>query len=518
MVDKVMIQPSGGEAGTATLEQPDVPTLQLIGVEKRFGGATALNGVDFDLLPGEIHGLVGENGAGKSTMTKILSGVHTPNEGQMLVRGEVVRFRSPAEAKAHGIGMIYQELSMMPGLTIAENVFLGRQPTNRYGMIDWKRMNREATEQLRAFGINLDVTDRIGSLSLGNQQLVEIVRIAHSGAEVIILDEPTSALSVRESERLFELMRELRSQGKSLIFISHFLEDVLAVADRVTILKNSRKIATLDAKTLTKQQIIEMMIGLDATSLADSYEGGVSLPPPVDGPVVLELEDLTAPDGFSNIDLTVRGGEIVGMFGYLGAGMTEVARALFGQVRPKSGAMRLDGRVINPKSPYQAKRLGIAYLSENRRATIFPRHEIYKNITLAHLNHLVKPVFRSPSEMNVATRLVQRTGVRPNNAKLLAGHLSGGNQQKVVLAKWLTQQPKLLILNEPTRGMDVGAKREVLDLVKELKSEGVAILLLSTEPETVTSECDRILVMSKGRITKSFVNERVSKDLLMSYA
>ena len=518
MNDEPTAQFDSMAATAVTIEPPQQPVLELRSVGKRFGGATALSGVDFDLMPGEIHGLVGENGAGKSTMMKILSGVHTPDEGDVVYQGEVVRFRSPAEAKSRGIGMIYQELSMMPALTIAENVFLGRQPTNQFGLVRWKKMNQEAAEHLRDFEIDLDVTERLGSLSLGNQQLVEIARIVHSGADVIILDEPTSALSVPESERLFDLMRDLRERGKSLIFISHFLEDVLAVADRVTVLKNSRKVATLDAQGLTKQRIIEMMIGLDATSLADSYEGGVTLPPIVDSSPVLQLEGLTSTGNFSDISFEVRAGEIVGIFGYLGAGMSEVAGALFGQVRPSSGTVRLDGRPITPKSPNQAKRLGIAYLTENRRSTIFPRHEIYKNITLAHLNHLVKPVFRSPSELNVANQLVQRTGVRPGNAKLLAGHLSGGNQQKVVLAKWLTKQPKLLILNEPTRGMDVGAKREVLDLVKELKAEGVAILLLSTEPETILAESDRILVMSKGRITKAFAAERVSKDLLMSYA
>jgi ribose transport system ATP-binding protein len=494
------------------------PILSLTAVTKRFGGAVALNGVDFELKPGEIHGLLGENGAGKSTLMKILSGVHTPDEGDIVVRGHAVRFRSPAEAQAHGIGMIYQELSMMPTLTVAENVFLGRQPVNKLGLIDWKRMNAEAGSHLHELGIDINVTERLGTLSLGTQQLIEIARIVFSGAEIIILDEPTSALSVPESERLFALMRGLRERGKSLIFISHFLEDVLAVADRVTILKNSRNVDTLVSKGLTKHRLIELMIGSDASALADGYEQGVTLPPASTAETVLEIRGLSADRVFSDINLTVGAGEVVGMFGFLGAGMTEVARTLFGQLKPRAGSMVLNGVRIAPRSPTQAKKLGIAYLTENRRTTIFPRHEIYKNITLAHLSHLVKPVFRYTAEVDVAQRLVERTGVRPANAKMRAGHLSGGNQQKVVLAKWLTRQPTLLILNEPTRGMDVGAKREVLDLIKELKAEGVAILLLSTEPETVVAESDRILVMSKGRITREFVGERVSKDALMSYA
>jgi ribose transport system ATP-binding protein len=492
--------------------------LSLRAVTKRFGGAVALDGVDFDLRRGEIHGLLGENGAGKSTLMKILSGVHAPDEGELTIRGEPVRFGSPADAKVRGIGMIYQELSTIGALSVAENVFLGDQPLNRVGLVDWPRMRTEATAKLRDLGLELDVTERLGLLPLGAQQLVEIARVVFSGADIVILDEPTSALSEPEAARLFGFMRELKARGKSLIFISHFLEDVLTVADRVTILKNARRIAVLDNDGLTKHRLIGLMIGVDATALAASYEAGVSLPPALATPPVLEIENLSASNHFADIDLTVRAGEIVGIFGFLGSGMTEVARALFGQIRPDTGVIRLCGQPIRPRSSRAAKRLGIAYLTENRRATIFPRQEVFKNITLAHLEELVPPFFRQKEEVAVAAPFVARTGVRPPNPRLLVGHLSGGNQQKVVLAKWLTRSPKLLILNEPTRGMDVGAKREVLDLIKALAAEGVAILLLSTEPETILAESDRILVMSKGRITKEFAGESVNKERLMSHA
>ncbi|MCA9861657.1 MAG: sugar ABC transporter ATP-binding protein [Thermomicrobiales bacterium] len=492
------------------------PILVFRGLTKRFGGATALDHVDFDLMPGEIHGLVGENGAGKSTMMKILSGLHTPDEGEMLLRGEPVQFASPAEAKARGIGMIYQELSCMPALSVAENVFLGSQPT-KGGLVDWGRMRREAAQHLGVMGIDVDVTAPASSLSLGGQQLVEIARVVFSGASIIVLDEPTSALSAPESERLFRAMAELKARGATLVFISHFLEDVLAVSDRITVLKNSRKVATLENQGVTKQQLIQLMIGHDAEILAEGYEGGVHLPPAVPGTPALEVQGLSGA-GFTDLTFTAHQGEILGIFGNLGAGMTEMARVIFGRERPATGSLRLDGKVIAPKSTREAKQLGIAYLSENRRATIFPRHEIFKNITLAHLDQIVGRVVRQPREIAIATDLVKRTGVRPPRPTLAAGNLSGGNQQKVVLAKWLTVQPKVLILNEPTRGMDVGAKREVLDLVKALRSEGVSIILISTEPETVLAESDRILVMSKGQITKEFVGERVSKDLLMSYA
>jgi ribose transport system ATP-binding protein len=484
-------------AGASSPGDAAEPVLSFRGVTKRFGGATALDDVDFDLLPGEIHGLVGENGAGKSTLMKILSGVHVPDEGEMLLHGEPVRFASPAEAKARGVGMIYQELSCMPALTVAENVFLGSQPMTRTGVIDWKRMRR---------------------LSLGGQQLVEIARVVFSGASIIILDEPTSALSGPEATRLFAAMRELKARGASLVFISHFLEDVIAVSDRVTVLKNSRKVATLPNDGLTKHKLIQLMIGRDADTLAESYEGGVTLPPPSDATPMLEVRELGLTGSFADVSFDARPGEILGIFGNLGAGMTEVARVLFGRERPTAGMVRLDGKPVTPKRTSEAKRLGIAYLSENRRATVFPRHEIYKNITLAHLDEIVGGVVRQSREVAIASDLVQRTGVRPPRPTLAAGNLSGGNQQKVALAKWLTVQPKVLILNEPTRGMDVGAKREVLDLIKALRAEGVAIILISTEPETVLSESDRILVMAKGQIAKEFAGERVSKDLLMSYA
>ncbi len=494
------------------------PVLAFRGVTKRFGGATALDNVDFELLPGEIHGLVGENGAGKSTLMKILSGVHTPDEGEMILRGEVVQFASPAEAKARGIGMIYQELSCMPALSIAENVFLGSQPTNRSGLINWKQMRRDASHHLGSLGIDVDVSSPAATLSLGGQQLVEIARVVFSGASIIVLDEPTSALSGPEALRLFRAMDELKARGASLVFISHFLEDVLAVSDRVTVLKNSRKVATLKNEGLTKQHLIQLMIGHDADALAESYVGGVALPPPSQAETVLQVEGLTQAGSFHDVSFAVRKGEILGIFGNLGAGMTEMARVLFGRERATSGAVRLDNRVIAPKSTRAAKQLGIAYLSENRRATIFPRHEIFKNITLAHLDQIVGGLVREKREIAISTDLVRRTGVRPPTPTLRAGNLSGGNQQKVVLAKWLTVQPKVLILNEPTRGMDVGAKREVLDLIQALRAEGVAIILISTEPETVLAESDRILVMSKGQITKTFAGERVSKDLLMNYA
>src|SRR5215211_4974294 len=386
------------------------PILAFQGVTKRFGGATALDGVAFELMLGEIDGLVGENGAGKSTLMKILSGVHTPDEGEIVLRGEVVKFATPADSKARGIGMIYQELSSMPALTVAENVFLGSQPTTRSGLIDWKKMRRDAGEHLDALGIDIDVASPLRTLSLGGQQLVEVARVVFSGASIIVLDEPTSALSGPEAKRLFAAMGELKARGANLVFISHFLEDVLPVSDRVKVLKNYRKVARLPNAGLTKHHLMQLMIGRDAETLAESYEGGVMLPPQSPAGPVLEVEGLSLAGSFSDVSFDARPGEILGIFGNLGAGMTEVARVLFGREQPTSGTVRLEGKPVAPKITREAKELGIAYLSENRRATIFPRHEIFKNITLAHLDEIVGGVIRQSREVAIAGDLAKRTG------------------------------------------------------------------------------------------------------------
>ncbi len=505
-------------------EQALAPILELRAVSKRYGGAVALESVDFDLLPGEVHGLIGENGAGKSTMMKLLSGVYNDYSGELLLEGQSLRFASPADAQARGIGMVYQELSTFPHLTVAENLF-SRRPPGRAGLIDWGRMLREATAHLRALEMDIDVTTRMGELSVGTQQIIEIARVIFSGARIIVLDEPTSALSPPETHRLFEFIATLKSQGKTIIFVSHFLEDVLQVSDRVTVLKNSRKVTTLDARTATKHQLVELMIGTDAKILQQIYDEEVGVAAARSqrshGAAMLAAEQLSKPGAFHDISLTLYRGEILGLFGFMGAGQIQLARCLFGAEQPSTGRITLDGKPLNLKNTTRARDAGIAYVPENRRDTLMLGQEIYKNITLVHLGDLVRGLLNQRTEMTIARTQCEDVGVRPAGPGLPllpVGALSGGNQQKVVLAKWLTQQPKVLILNEPTRGMDVGAKDEVMTIVQDLRDKGVAILLITTEPETILGVADRALVMSKGGITAELEGQELTKEHLMKYA
>jgi ribose transport system ATP-binding protein len=505
-------------------EQAAAPILELRAVSKRYGGAVALDAVDFDLLPGEVHGLIGENGAGKSTLMKLLSGVYSDYEGELLLDGGPQRFSSPADAQARGIGMVYQELSAFPHLTVAENLF-SRRPPLRGGLIDWGRMVREARELLRTLQLELDVTTRMGELSVGTQQIVEIARVIFSGARIIMLDEPTSALSPPETRRLFEFIATLKAQGRTVVFVSHFLEDVLEVSDRITVLKNSRKVATIAARGATKHQLVELMIGADAKILQQLYdeEEGViaARAGRSHGPAVLEVAGLSRRGAFGDISLTLHSGEILGLFGFMGAGQIQLARCLFGAERPSAGQVRLDGKPLNLKSTTRARDAGIAYVPENRRDTLMLGQEIYKNITLPHLGSLLRGLLNRRAELTIARDQCESVGVRPAGPGLPllpVGALSGGNQQKVVLAKWLTREPRVLILNEPTRGMDVGAKDEVMTIVQALRGRGVAILLITTEPETILGIADRALVMSKGGISAELSGEQLTKEQLMKHA
>jgi ribose transport system ATP-binding protein len=496
------------------------PILELRGVSKRYGGAVALDTIDFDLLPGEVHGLIGENGAGKSTMVKLLSGVYNDYDGQLLLGGQPLRFASPAEAQARGIGMVYQELSTFPHLTVAENL-LSRRPPTRRGLIDWRSMHRVAQEHLHALGLTIDVTTAMGRLSVGTQQLVEIARVIFSGARIIILDEPTSALSPPETRRLFELIATLKAQGKTVIFISHFLEDVLGIADRITVLKNGRKAATLAAREADKHRLVELMIGADARILQQSYEaeGGVAAARrQAAGGVALVVEGLSRAGAFSEISFELRRGEVLGLFGFMGAGQLQLARCLFGAEGADAGAVTLHGRRLRLRSTAMARAAGIAYVPESRRDSVILTQAVYKNITLAHLGRLVRGLLSRRAELAVARAQIGAVGVRPPDPLRPAGALSGGNQQKVVLARWLTHQPRLLILSEPTRGMDVGAKDEVLAIVRGLRDQGVAILLITVEPELLLSIADRALVLRKGRVTAELGGAELTKANLMGHA
>jgi ribose transport system ATP-binding protein len=501
----------------------DVPLLELRGISKSFGGVAALTDVDFSLHAGEIHGLVGENGAGKSTTMKIIAGVHSEYQGTMQIAGETVHFRSARDAKAHGIGMVHQELSIVRELSVAENVLLGMQPVNRLGLIDYAAMYRIAGEQLQRLGIDVDPRGSIGLLPLGLQQLVEIARVLFSGARIIILDEPTSALSPPEVELLFAILRRVRDGGTSLVFISHFLDDILRISDTVTIFRNGRRIETAPvrrggAPNIDKAWIIERMIGAGHQELEESYTGEIFLHSRPQAPVVMTTEGLTREGLFEDVSLQVRAGEVLGIYGFMGSGQLELARALFGKLPVEHGHIAIGDRRLHLRSTADARRAGLAFVPESRRAMLFHLEPVYKNISIAILGLISRLWLKPAAERTIADGHVKSLQIRPPLVNRPLGTLSGGNQQKVALAKWLTHYPKVLLLSEPTRGMDVGAKDDVLKIVRGLRDQGIGVVVVSTEPETILSMADRILVMKRGRITKEFAGEVVSKDRLLAAA
>jgi ribose transport system ATP-binding protein len=501
--------------------------LRLREVRKRFGGVTALDGVGLEVCAGEIHGLVGENGAGKSTLMKLLSGAYAEYDGEISIGSEVCRFSSPADARAHGIAMVYQELSTFSHLTVAENL-LGPNLPRSWGWVNWTEANRSAEQHLRELGLDIDVTSVMGSLPIGWQQLVEIARVIFSGAGIIILDEPTSALSPPETARLYELMRALKAQGKALILISHFLEDVLAICDRITVLRNGRHVATLAAREASKPRLIELMIGADEKRRHLGDEGGSSEPTTADAretPVelprskeVLRVQGLSKRGAFSDVSFSIHEAEVLGCFAFMGAGQAQLGRCLFGAERAEAGTVTLNGEPLKLTSTSRAREAGIAFVPEDRRSALMLSKEVFKNVTIAHLARLLPWWLHEPAELALAQPSMQKVGVRPADPRLPVSALSGGNQQKVVLAKWLTCTPRVLLLNEPTRGMDVGAKEEVLGVIRRLRDEGVATLLISTEPETVLALATRTLVMQKGRIFAELSGRELTKENLMRNA
>jgi ribose transport system ATP-binding protein len=415
--------------------------------------------------------------------------------------------------------MVHQELSVAPDLSVAENVFLGAQPVNGFGTIAWSRMAREATEQLKNLGLDIDPRARLGDFPIGVQQLVELARVLFSGARIIILDEPTSALSPPEIARLFSVLRRVRESGRGLIFISHFLDDILEISDEVSVFRNGRRVAhAAVGPGIDKNWIIEHMIGAGRDELGESYLHEIALKPRAQTPVVIEADGLTLEPYFRDVSFQAHAGEVLGIYGFMGCGQIELARMLFGKLRPDRGRLRLAGEVVRLKRTTDAKNAGVGFVPESRRLMLFREEPIYRNVSIAFLELFSSWRLRPGAERASARRHTERLGVRPAGVEARLGALSGGNQQKVALAKWLTRPPKVLVLVEPTRGMDVGAKEDVVHIVKSLAAEGMAVIVLSTEPETVLSLADRVLVMRKGELTSEFADCAISKDRLLAAA
>ena len=495
------------------------PLLECLEITKRFGGVTALQDVEFDLAGGEVHGLVGGNGAGKSTLMKILAGALGDYEGTVLLDGEPINLASPHEALAHGIAMVYQELSGVGSLSVAENVFLGHQPTGRLGRVDWAAMRRGARAQLKELAIDLDVSRRLDSFPLATRQMVEIARGIHSGARVLILDEPTSTLSPPERGRLFELIDQLRRRGVGIVLVSHFIEDVLEISDRVTILRDGRLVETARRADIDKHHVISQMLGSLADTVQTLYEEGkTQIGPPDEAPVVMSAQGLTVKGAFCELDLTVSQGECLALYGFAGAGHQEIVHALAGAVKPTAGRVTLHGTPLKPGDTNDAVRRGAVMVTADRVQGLFMKGQVYKNVTLAHLGRVAGQWLTARKEIAAAAPVLRQVNCQPADPRMLAGELSGGNQQKVAIAKWMLGPMKVLLLDEPTRGMDVGAKDEVMRLVGELKSRGLAVILASVEPETVLAHADRIMVVSRGKVTREIDDAEIDKTMLMKYA
>ena len=487
--------------------------LCLSGAVKTFGPVVALADGTIDLRPGEIHALVGENGAGKSTLVKILAGVHQPDAGRFAIEGEPVVFRSVADSKAAGISVIYQEPTLFPDLTVAENIFVGRQPHGAAGLISRRTMRSEAVDLFERLGVPIDPDRPAEGLSIADQQIIEIAKAISMQARVLVMDEPTAALSGAEVERLFAVARSLREEGAAILFISHRFDEIFDLSDRITVMRDGRYISTHDTAATTVEDIVREMVGRSIDALFPKTVAPVGDP-------VLEVEGLTSAGVFRDISFQVRAGEIVGLSGLVGAGRTEVARAVFGIDPYDSGRVTLRGADLRPGDPKGAISAGIGFVPEDRRKQgLVMDLSVARNITLTLRDALARFGLIDPRrERSAAAEWAQRLQVKAGSPSIAVSTLSGGNQQKVVLAKWLATAPSLLIVDEPTRGIDVGTKSEVHRLLSDLAGRGIAILMISSELPEILGMSDRVLVMSEGRITGHFSRDEVTAEDVMHAA
>jgi rhamnose transport system ATP-binding protein len=489
-----------------------VPILQLDGISKSFPGVIALDRVDFNLSPGEVHALVGENGAGKSTLIKIISGVYQPDAGTLRFFGRPEVIASPRAAQQLGIAVIHQELSLFPDLSVLENLFMGAFLL-RGRRVDWVRMRRDAREVLDSLDVTLDLDEPAGHLSAAQQQLVEIARALLRDARVLIMDEPTGPLTQKDAGSLFRLIRQLRARGVGVVYISHRLEEVFEVADRVTVLRDGRRIITAPVTAVKREDLIRHMVGrtLDALFPKAVVEAGAPL---------LEVEGLGKLGVLDGVSFRLRQGEIVGLAGLVGSGRTSLAHAIFGIDPPDRGRTLVGGREVCITQPGCAIELGIAYIPEDRQRQglilPFPVRANLSLVILRRLSHL--GFINGPAEENVARQCVSRLDIRTPGIEVPAGNLSGGNQQKLVVGKWLAGDPRILIMDEPTRGIDVGAKAEIHRLVSDLARRGLGILLISSELPELLGMCDRILVMHRGRISGELARAEASQEKVMALA
>ncbi|BCV24591.1 sugar ABC transporter ATP-binding protein [Gelria sp. Kuro-4] len=488
--------------------------LELREINKSFSGVQVLKNVTFTVAKGEVHALVGENGAGKSTLMKILSGAYTRDSGEILLNGQPVDIRGPGDARRLGISIIYQELSLVPQLNAVENIFLGRWPEKSKGLVDWSKLWNDAARLLQDIGVSINTKVPVRELSVGQRQMIEIVRALSCQAKIIVMDEPTSALTEKEIQSLLNLIRELKRQGVTIIYISHRLDEVFTIADRVTVLKDGAVTGTRAVSQITKAELIRLMVGRD---IKDFYPKRTSKP----GEVVLEVKNLTHKGVIEDVSFQVRAGEIVCLAGLIGAGRTETVRALFGADPVDSGEVYILGNKVRMRTPAEAIRAGIALAPEDRRFQgLVQCLSVGENITLANLQSVAsrRGVINLGLEKTKVKGYIKDLNIRTQGPQQKVQGLSGGNQQKVVLAKWLDTRARIFIFDEPTRGIDVGSKVEIYQLMNKLAESGAAVIVVSSELPEVLGISDRILVMHQGRIAGELMACDATEEEIMGYA
>ncbi|YCI29351.1 ribose ABC transporter ATP-binding protein RbsA [Erwinia sp. PK3-005] len=489
------------------------PLLQLKGIEKSFPGVKALNGASLAVYPGRVMALVGENGAGKSTMMKVLTGIYKRDAGSLQWLGEETHFSGPKASQEAGIGIIHQELNLIPQLSIAENIFLGREFVNRFGRIDWKKMHAEADALLKRLNLRFTSHRLVGDLSIGDQQMVEIAKVLSFESKVIVMDEPTDALTDTETVSLFRVINELKAQGCGIVYISHRMKEIFEICDDVTVFRDGQFIAERSVDKLTEASLIEMMVG---RKLEDQYPRLDKAP----GEIRLQVENLSGP-GIDNVSFTLRKGEILGVSGLMGAGRTELMKILYGALPRRAGKVLLNGREITIRTPQDGLANGIVYISEDRkRDGLVLGMSVKENMSLTALSYFSNGGggLKHGAEQLAVSDFIRLFNIKTPGMDQIIGLLSGGNQQKVAIARGLMTRPNVLILDEPTRGVDVGAKKEIYQLINQFKEEGLSIILVSSEMPEVLGMSDRILVMHEGRLSGEFSTEQATQEVLMAAA
>lgn len=481
---------------------------------KSFSGVQVLKDVEFDLREGEIHGLVGENGAGKSTLMKIIAGDYKLDSGELRFEGNPIRLKDPTDSLNYGIRIIYQEFNLVKTLSVAENICIGDYPRNRFGTIDRKAMNAEARRILEQLGEDIDVNRRASDISVAQQQIVEIAKTMRKNCRVLIMDEPTAALNDQETVKLFQLIRRMRDNGASIIIISHRLSEQFELTDRITVLRGGCTVGTVNTKEVSNDRLVEMMVGRELTEM---YVHSKHMP----GEVLLETKDLCVDEQVRHISLKVCRGEVVSVYGLMGAGQSQLADALFGSLRIRSGEICYKGRTLRMKAPADACRAGIGYITEDRKADgLFGNLNVMENVSAVSLKRYAGPagVMSKRKEREAFDKWVKKLNVRFGRVEQRISSLSGGNQQKVLIARWLSNDVDLLIMNLPTRGIDIGAKAEIYALLDELCTGGMGVLVFSLEMPEILGISDRIYVMCDGEITGEATSEEATQTLLMKYA